>query len=60
MLGIFILIAILGLIHRFTNPGFKSISSVDLQHLALAITINTIILLLIIYIIQRTKRTNDS
>jgi len=57
-LGILLLITFLGLTHRFTNPGFKSISLMDLKYLVQAITINTIFLLLIILIIQRTKRKN--
>ena len=59
-LGLLILITFIGLINRFTNPGWKSISLVDLKHLGLGILINTVSLLLIIIIIFSKKRNQKS
>ena len=57
-LGLLLLITFVGLIHRFKNSGMKSISLLDLKHLGLAITINTVLLLIIIIITPRIKRKN--
>ena len=55
-LGLLLLITFIGLMHRFTNLGWKSISLVDLKHLGVAILINTVSLLLIILIIFSKKK----
>jgi hypothetical protein len=49
------LITIVGLIHRWTNPGYKSLSNLDLRQLGIALTIN-IALIAIIWIAKRRLR----
>lgn len=56
VLGMLFLIAILGLFHRWTNPGMKSISDLDLKQLGLAITVNVILLALTIYSSRQIKK----
>lgn len=51
-LTLLLLITIVGLIHRWTNPGYKSLSNLDLKQLGIALTIN----LALIAIIWTAKR----
>lgn len=43
-LGLLILITLFGLIHRWTNPGFKSLSNLDLQQISIVMLINLILI----------------
>ena len=51
-LTLLLLITIVGLIHRWTNPGHKSLSNLDLKQLGIALAIN----LSIIAIVWTAKR----
>ncbi len=42
--GLLILTTLFGLIHRWTNPGFKSISNHDLQQVSIVLIINLILI----------------
>jgi hypothetical protein len=50
--GLLILITLLGLIHRWSNPGYKSISGTDLKQIGTLILIN-VILIVFVYIIRQ-------
>ena len=55
-LTIFILITLFGLIHRWTNPGYKSMSNFDLKQLGFAITINLILICFVLIIDKVVKK----
>lgn len=57
-LTLFILITVLGLIHRWSNPEQKSLSDYDLKQLAIAITINLILIAFIYLYRWLLKRPN--
>jgi hypothetical protein len=56
-LTILILIILFGLIHRWANPGYKSMSNYDLRQLGLAITI-ILILICFVLIIEKVVKKN--
>lgn len=56
-LGLLLLVTLNGIIDRFINPEWKSMSLVDLKHLGLGILINTISVLLIIFLEKRNKKS---
>ena len=47
-LGLLILITLFGLIHRWTNPGYKSISNLDLQQISIVMFFNLILIAIMI------------
>lgn len=46
--GLLIVITLLGLIHRWTNPGYKSISNLDLQQISIVMFLNLILIVIMI------------
>jgi hypothetical protein len=55
-LGLLLLITTFGLIHRWTNPGFKSISNHDLNQIAIVMFINLILILFVIIVKRLLKK----
>ncbi|MDD2799585.1 MAG: hypothetical protein PHV20_13420 [Bacteroidales bacterium] len=47
-LGLLILITLFGLIHRWTNLGYKSISNLDLQQISIVMFFNLILIAIMI------------
>jgi hypothetical protein len=57
-LTLLLLVTIVGLIHRWTNPGYKSISNLDLKQLFFVIAINLIIIVFLIFTKRMLKRAS--
>lgn len=55
-LSLLLLVVIIGLIDRFSSPGQKSISNLDLQQLVIVIAINLILIISVLVVKKLIKK----
>lgn len=55
-LSLLLLVVIIGLIDRFSSPGQKSISNLDLQQLVIVIAINLILIISVLAVKKLIKK----
>ncbi len=55
-MGLLLLALLFALIHKYSNPGFKSVSAVDLKYLGIAMFCNLILIVFLHLVVRKLKK----